>query len=313
MTGVQLPVVPGLPQPGRPLVIGVVNVTPDSFSDGGRWYEPEAAVRHGLQLLADGADILEVGGESTRPGAERPTPQEERRRVLPVITGLVAASAVVSIDTIRADVAADAVAAGAAVVNDVSGGMADPDMLGTAADSGVAYVAMHWRGHSVDMQSRAVYADVVSEVAAELSRQVALVLASGVSVERLILDPGIGFAKTAEHNWELLAGLQRILDLGQPVLVGASRKAFLGLLLPGADGQPRPAGQRDDASAALTALLATTGVWAVRTHTVTQHRDAIEVALRLGQEQRLAQQQQRLRAPDRLPGSDRVADKEVDR
>lgn len=280
----QQPVVPGLPQPGRPLVVGVVNVTPDSFSDGGQWYEPAAAVRHGLDLLTEGADVLDVGGESTRPGAERTTPAEERRRVLPVVTELAAAGAVVSVDTMRAEIAADVIAAGAVMINDVSGGLADPAMASTVADAGVAYVAMHWRGHAVDMQSRAVYADVADEVSTELARQVDRLLADGIAPDRLVLDPGIGFAKTADHNWGLLAGLDRVLALGFPVLVGASRKTFLGHLLAGPDGAPRPAARRDDASAALTALLATRGIWAVRTHTVSQHLDALRVALRLAAE-----------------------------
>lgn len=297
---VQQPVVEGLPQPGRPLVIGVVNVTPDSFSDGGRWYAPDDAVTHGLQLWADGADVLDVGGESTRPGAERPTVAEERRRVLPVIEALAARGAVLSVDTMRAEVAAAAVEVGAVLVNDVSGGLADPDMLATVAESGMAYVAMHWRGHSADMQRRAVYADVTSEVVDELGAQIDRARSAGIAAGRLVIDPGIGFAKTAEHNWELLANLDRVLALGQPVLVGASRKAFLGQVLADPDGAPRPAGRRDDASAAVTALLAGRGVWAVRTHTVRQHLDAIIVARRLA-------------GGKWLPGSDKVVAEEAPR
>lgn len=273
-------VVDGLPQPGRTSVIGVVNVTPDSFSDGGRWLDPTAAVDHGRQLLAEGADILDVGGESTRPGAVRPEPAEELRRVLPVICKLAALGAVISIDTMRADVAQACVEAGARVVNDVSGGQADPRMLGVVADSGVSFICMHWRGHSGQMESQAVYHDVVAQVGAELGRQAETALEAGIRPDRLVLDLGFGFAKTGDHNWQLLADLDR-LDLGFPMLVGVSRKRFLGTLLAGPDQSPRPADERDDASVALTTLLAQRRVWGVRTHTVRPHRDAIAVVERL--------------------------------
>jgi len=276
------PVVTGLPQPGRTVVMGVVNVTPDSFSDGGEWFTPEAAVEHGLALLAEGADLIDVGGESTRPGAARPDVAEELRRVLPVVEQLAAAGAVVSIDTMRAEVAARAIEAGAALINDVSGGRADPDMLPVVAAARLPYVCMHWRGHSVAMQRRAVYADVVSDVTSELRAQVEAALAAGIDPDRLVVDPGFGFAKTGEHNWTLLQRLEELDVLGLPVLVGVSRKAFLGALLAAPDGSPRPAAQRDDASAALTALLASRGVWGVRVHTVRPHRDAVAVAERLG-------------------------------
>ncbi|CAA9386728.1 MAG: Dihydropteroate synthase [uncultured Propionibacteriaceae bacterium] len=273
--------VPGLPQPGRTLVIGVVNVTPDSFSDGGRWFEPADAIRHALDLMAEGADIIDVGGESTRPGAVRPDQTEELRRVIPVIRELTAAGAVVSIDTMRASVVTAAVAAGARMVNDVSGGQADPAMMATAADLGVPYVCMHWRGHADQMQSRAVYRDVVVEVAEELTRQVERALKEGIAADSVIIDPGLGFAKTAEHNWQLLQRLDELDALGLPMLVGVSRKKFLGLLLADADGQPRPAPHRDDASAALTTVLALRQTWAVRVHSVRQNRDAVAVAARL--------------------------------
>ncbi len=273
--------VPGLPQPDRTLVMGVVNVTPDSFSDGGEWFDPDAAVAHGLDLLADGADILDVGGESTRPGADRPDPGEERRRVLPVVAALTAAGACVSIDTMRADIAAEAVAAGARLVNDVSGGRSDPTMLPVVAELGVPYVCMHWRGHSADMQSRASYGDVVSEVAAELRVQLAAAVAAGIAPERVVLDPGFGFAKTGEHNWQLLQRLDELDELGRPLLVGVSRKAFLGRLLADADGRPRPARGRDDATSALSALLAARRVWGIRVHAVRPSRDAVAVAERL--------------------------------
>ncbi|MGN6332556.1 MAG: dihydropteroate synthase [Motilibacteraceae bacterium] len=262
---------------GRCLVMGVVNVTPDSFSDGGIWLEPDAAVAHGLALLADGADLLDVGGESTRPGAGRVDPDEERRRVVPVVRELVAAGAVVSVDTMRASTAEAALSAGAAVLNDVSGGLADPDLPRVAAAAGVPYVVMHWRGHSTDMQSRAVYADVVAEVRAELAARLDAVVAAGVDPEQVVLDPGLGFAKTAEHNWALLAGLPELAALGRPLLVGASRKAFLGRLRPGPDGQPRPVLDREDATTAVTTLAAAAGAWCVRTHAVRPSADAVRV------------------------------------
>ena len=276
------PQVRGLPAPGRTLVMGVVNVTPDSFSDGGEWFDERAAIEHGLQLITDGADIIDVGGESTRPGAVRPDVAEELRRVIPVVRTLAAAGAVVSIDTMRAEVARQAVAAGARLVNDVSGGRADPAILPLVAETGVAYVCMHWRGHSEDMQSRASYGDVVVEVAAELAEQVGACEQAGIGADQVVIDPGFGFAKTAAHNWELLARLPELDALGRPQLIGVSRKAFLGALLAGPDGSARPARDRDDATTALTTLLAQRGVWAVRVHSVRASRDAVAVVQRLG-------------------------------
>jgi dihydropteroate synthase len=276
-----LPVVPDLPQPGRTLVIGVVNVTPDSFSDGGAWFDPAAAITHGLDLVAEGADIIDIGGESTRPGAIRPEVSEELRRVLPVIRELVAAGVCVSIDTMRVAVAAQAIAAGARLVNDVSGGKADPGMLALVAESGVPFVCMHWRGHSEDMQSKASYADVVTEVITELRTQLDTAARLGVAPDKLIIDPGFGFAKTGEHNWQLLQRLEEFDVLERPMLAGVSRKAFLGRLLADPDGSPRPAKDRDDATTALTAVLALRGVWGVRVHSVRSSRDAIAVAQRL--------------------------------
>ena len=280
------PVVAGLPAPGRTLVMGVVNVTPDSFSDGGTWFAPDAALAHGLALVAEGADVVDVGGESPRPGARRPSPGEELRRVLPTVAGLVAAGACVSVDTMRAEVAAAAVAEGARLVNDVSGGRADPAMLDTVAGLGVAYVCMHWRGHAHAMQGRASYDDVVADVVAELAEQVNLARTAGVRADRLVVDAGFGFAKTGEHNWELLDRLDELAALGLPQLVGVSRKSFLGSLLSGPDGSPRPPQGRDDATVALTALLAREGVWAVRVHAVRANRDAVEVVRRLSTQRR---------------------------
>jgi dihydropteroate synthase len=258
----------------RTRVMGIVNVTPDSFSDGGDHDDTAGAVAHGRQLLAEGADLLDVGGESTRPGARRVSADEELDRVVPVVAALVADGAEVSVDTTRAVVAAAALSAGARLVNDVSGGLADPDMLPFVAGAGVPYVAMHWRGHSTDMQSRAVYGDVVAEVSAELAGRRDAALLAGV--RDLVLDPGLGFAKDADHNWALLRRLDALDALGQPLLVGASRKAFLGELLGG-----RPAKDRDAASAAVTVLAAQAGAWAVRVHSVRASADAVRVVARL--------------------------------
>jgi dihydropteroate synthase len=263
---------PGLPRLDRCAVMGVVNVTPDSFSDGGAWATPDAAVRHGRKLVARGADIVDVGGESTRPGADRVAADEELRRVLPVVRALAAEGAVVSIDTTRASVAAAAVAAGARLINDVSGGRADPDMARVVADGGVAYVLMHSRGSSADMQTLARYDDVVATLAEELTAALEQMLAAGVRQEQVIFDPGLGFAKDAEHNVQLLAALPTLLALGRPVLVGASRKSFLGRLL-----GDRPVDDRDDATQAITALVAWQGAWGVRVHAVRPAADAVRV------------------------------------
>ncbi|WP_030268786.1 dihydropteroate synthase [Streptomyces sp. NRRL B-24484] len=269
---------PGLPTLDRCAVMGVVNVTPDSFSDGGLWLDPAAAVAHGLRLTAQGADLIDVGGESTRPGARRVTEEEELRRVVPVVRELAAAGAVVSVDTMRANVAAAAVEAGARLVNDVSGGLADPGMAEVVAATGAPFVVMHWRGQSADMDSLAVYDDVVADVTAELTARVAALLAAGVKEEQLVLDPGLGFAKTSEHNWALLGRLDALTSLGRPVLVAASRKRFLGTLLANPEtGELRPARQRDDATAAVSVLSARAGAWAVRVHDVAGTADAVRV------------------------------------
>ncbi|WP_395107551.1 dihydropteroate synthase [Actinomadura sp. SCN-SB] len=272
--------VPGLPAPGRCLVMGVVNVTPDSFSDGGAWFDADKAIRHGLDLMAEGADLIDVGGESTRPGAQRVSLQEELRRVIPVIEALSQQGVPVSVDTMRAEVAEAAVEAGARLVNDVSGGLADPAMPRVVAAAGVPYVVMHWRGHSHDMQTRAVYENVVTEVRDELARRVEAVLREGVDPSMIILDPGLGFAKHPEagHNWSLLANLDVLRAMGYPVLIGASRKGFLGRLLAAPDGTPRAFTDSDDATVAITALAAANGAWCVRVHRVRPNADAVRVA-----------------------------------
>ena len=270
-----------LPAQDRCLVMGVVNVTPDSFSDGGQWYGADAAIAHGLDLAAQGADIVDVGGESTRPGAQRIDEAEELRRVGPVVTELVRAGLTVSIDTMRARVAEFALDAGAQLVNDVSGGLADPDMPRLVAAAGVSYVVVHWRGHSHDMYAHAVYADVVAEVRDELAKRVDAVVRAGVDPGHVVVDPGLGFGKRPEHNWPLLARLAELGTLAGgtfPVLVGASRKGFLGQLLAAEDGTPRALTDRDQATVAVTALAAAAGAWCVRVHQVPPNVDAVQVA-----------------------------------
>ena len=263
--------------------MGVVNVTPDSFSDGGAWFGAEAGISHGLELAAQGADIVDVGGESTRPGAQRIPADEELRRVVPVIAGLASQGVPVSVDTMRAEVAEAALEAGARLVNDVSGGLADPDMARLIAGAGVPYVVMHWRGHSDHMQDRAVYRDVVAEVREELRQRVAAIVAAGADPALIVIDPGLGFAKHPEHNWVLLTHLDQVARLGEhgrpfPVLVGASRKRFLGRLLAGANGSPRPFAGLQDATVAVTALAASVGAWCARVHQVPGNLDAVRVA-----------------------------------
>ncbi|MGA1146229.1 MAG: dihydropteroate synthase [Candidatus Nanopelagicales bacterium] len=261
---------------GMPVVWGVLNVTPDSFSDGGRFTSIDEAVAHARSMCAQGADVIDVGGESTRPGAERVTAEQEKIRVLPVIKRLAAEGFVVSIDTMRAEVAAAAVSAGAQMVNDVSGGRADPQMHSVVAGLGVPYVIMHWRGHSDRMNELAVYSDPVRQVCDEITEEVAAAQAAGIGRDRLIIDPGIGFAKEAEHNWALLRALDSVNELGLPVLVGASRKRFLGALLADADGRPRESDGRDVATAVLNGLLAWK-VWGLRVHDVQATLDALKI------------------------------------
>lgn len=253
--------------------MGVVNVTPDSFSDGGRWFDADAAIGHGLELVAQGADLVDVGGESTRPGAARVEPAEELRRVVPVIRALSAEGVRVSVDTMRAATAEAAVGAGAEIINDVSAGLADAAMAPIAAATGARYVAMHWRGHSDRMDRLAEYDDVAREVRDELAARIDALVAAGVAAERLILDPGLGFSKRGAQNWQLLARLDELQSLGLPVLIGASRKRFVGQLLP----EDAPVEDRDLPTAVISALSAQAGAWAVRVHDVVGTRRALDV------------------------------------
>lgn len=262
---------------GAPVIVGVLNVTPDSFSDGGRYATLGEAVAHGVRMREDGAGLVDVGGESTRPGAERVAAETEQRRVLPVIRELTAAGVPMSIDTTRSAVAAAALEAGVVVVNDVSGGLADPAMVKVVAEAGCPYVIMHWRGHSRRMADLATYRDVVAEVRAELAARVDEAVTAGIEPGKIIIDPGLGFAKTAAHNWQLTRGFGQVLALGFPVLFAASRKSYLGRLLPGPAGEPRPVGEREAATVATSVLAAASGAWGVRVHHVRDTADAIAV------------------------------------
>ena len=248
------------------IVMGILNVTPDSFADGGRHNDFEAAVKRGLEMIAEGVDIIDIGGESTKPGAERVPETEELARVIPVIEALAKHGATMSIDTMRASTAKAAIEAGAQLINDVSGGLADELMLVTAAQLNVPYIAMHWRGHSKDMNSRAVYGDVVTDVISELQERIDAALDAGISQNNLIIDPGIGFAKDAHHNWEIIDSIDRFVAMGYPVLVGASRKRFLGGDNPD---------QRENATIALTKRLSGSGIWGVRVHSVKPHKEVL--------------------------------------
>lgn len=260
-----------------PVVMGVLNVTPDSFSDGGRYADRDAAVAHAVAMREQGADLVDVGGESTRPGAERVDADTETARVLPVIRELAAGGVPLSVDTSRASVAVAALEAGAVVVNDVSGGLADPEMTKVVAGAGCPYVIMHWRGHSKRMAELARYRDVVADVCAELRARVDEALAAGISADRIIVDPGLGFAKTPDHNWALTRRIDEVRALGYPVLVGPSRKRYLGLLLADPDGTPRPEEARDPATVATSVLAVAAGVWGVRVHDVRGTVDALAV------------------------------------
>jgi dihydropteroate synthase len=248
------------------LIMGILNVTPDSFADGGRHNEFDAAVARGLEMIAEGVDIIDIGGESTRPGADRVSEVEEIERTIPVIAELAKHGVKISIDTMRASTAEAAIKAGASIINDVSGGLADPQMLQTAARLKVPYIAMHWRGQSKDMNSKAIYNDVVIDVISELQERITAALDAGIEVGNLIIDPGLGFAKEAEHNWEIIDSIDSFVDLGYPVLVGGSRKRFLGGDSPD---------EREQATIDLTKRLATTGVWAVRVHSVKPHKEVL--------------------------------------
>ena len=248
------------------LVMGILNVTPDSFADGGINFETHIAIARGLEMIDEGVDIIDIGGESTRPGAERISALEEQVRVIPVIEGLAGHGVTISVDTMRAETARLAVRAGASIVNDVSGGAADAEMFATVAELGCKYTLMHWRGHSVDMNSKAIYTDVVSEVIEEVTLQLDKALAAGIKRENIILDPGIGFAKDVEHNWEILKRIDEFIALGYPVLIGHSRKRFLGGDTPDS---------REAATVAVTQSLVGKGIWAVRVHGVKANKDAI--------------------------------------
>lgn len=260
--------------------MGVLNVTPDSFSDGGLFFDSQIAITHAQQMLADGADIIDIGGESTRPGSERISVQEEMDRVLPIITELAKSEATISIDTMRAEVASAAISAGAHMINDVSGGKADPEMLGYVATLDVPYILMHWRGPSNIMNTLTDYVDVVQEVTSEIRTQVEAAVAAGISKDRIAIDPGIGFAKTVEQNWPILKHLSVLDELGLPILMGASRKKFLGELL-ATNGEPRTMNERESATTALTTLMALRKTWAVRVHDAKASSDAIAVVERL--------------------------------
>jgi len=249
------------------LIMGILNVTPDSFADGGRHNDFESAVARGLEMIAEGVDIIDIGGESTRPGADRVSETEELERTIPVITELAKHGARMSIDTMRASTAEASIKAGASIINDVSGGLADPDMLQTAARLQVPYIAMHWRGQSKDMNSKAIYNDVVNDVISELQERITAALDAGIKANNLIIDPGLGFAKDADHNWKIIDSINTFVELGYPVLVGASRKRFLGGDSPD---------EREQATIALTKRLATSGVWAVRVHSVKPHKEVLE-------------------------------------
>ncbi|WP_456697061.1 dihydropteroate synthase [Aeromicrobium sp. P5_D10] len=268
--------------------MGVVNVTPDSFSDGGKWLDADTAIGHGLALVAAGADLIDVGGESTRPGALRIDAAEELRRVEPVIRGLVAAGAIVSVDTMRASTARAALGLGAALINDVSGGRADPEMMSLAAESDSPVVLMHWREHSDQMQQHTHYEDLIVDICAELMVQVDQAVSAGVDPARIVLDPGLGFSKTGEQNWKVLAHLDEFIALGFPLLVAASRKRFLGELLAEA-AELRPIDQRDAATAAVSVIAADSGAWCVRVHDPAPSADAVRVSARIRQDRSVAE------------------------
>ena len=267
----------------RPLVMGVLNVTPDSFSDGGQFSVEEDAVNHARLLIAAGSNIIDIGGESTRPGAERISIDEEQRRVIAVIQRVAAepsfidSGARISIDTMNSQTAKAAVAAGAQIINDVSGGLADKEMFAVAAETGAILVISHWRGFSDRMDTLNEYQDIARDVAAELSTQVEVAIVAGVKRENIVIDPGLGFAKDMQQNWKLVARLDELEKLGLPILVGASRKRFIaGMLEPDEAGEVSNS-RRDLATAVLTALLLQRKLWGIRVHNVLATTDAIDV------------------------------------
>lgn len=262
----------------RPIVMGVLNVTADSFSDGGKWIDPEVAIAHAKEMAAAGADIIDVGGESTRPGAQRIDVELERERVVPIIEALSQVRIPVSIDTMRAEIAEDAIKAGACIVNDVSGGLADPEMAQWLTGTDVPYIVMHWRGASDVMNTLSTYDDVVSDVMTELQQRIDVLTRTGVDFRRLIVDPGLGFAKDTNHNWQILKNLDAFHRLGRPILIGASRKRFLGSLLADESG-PRAFAGRDVATDAISALAASHGAWGVRVHDVRGSLDSLLVGM----------------------------------
>lgn len=264
----------------RTLVMGVLNVTPDSFSDGGRFHDSEVAIKHALQMISEGADIIDIGGESTRPGSDRISVQEELNRVIPVISALADSGVAISIDTMRAEVAQLAIAAGANMINDVSGGKADPEMLGFVATLETPFILMHWRGPSNVMNTLTDYQDVVADVTLEISQQVDTAVSAGIARDRIAIDPGIGFAKTVDQNWPILKHLDVLEALGLPILMGASRKKFLGELL-SKDGIARDSDERESATTAISTLMAARGLWAVRVHDAKSSSDAIAVVDRI--------------------------------
>ncbi|PWL20883.1 MAG: dihydropteroate synthase [Candidatus Aquiluna sp. XM-24bin5] len=270
----------------RPLVMGVLNVTPDSFSDGGQFLEFDSALNHAREMASQGAQIIDIGGESTRPGSMRVSLDEEQQRVIPIIRAIKDELEVqVSIDTMNADTAAKAIAAGADIVNDVSGGLADPELFTAIADSECKYVLGHWRGHSDIMDSLATYSDVAREVVAELAEQVSMAVAAGISRDRIVVDPGLGFAKDMRQNWDLVARLDELENLELPILVGASRKRFIAHALDSENPQGVDVGRRDVATAVLTALLLQRKLWGIRVHNVSNTVDAISVVAALKEAQ----------------------------
>jgi dihydropteroate synthase len=264
---------PTVPDRRRPVIVGVLNVTPDSFSDGGKYTNVDAAIEHAVAMRTAGADFIDVGGESTRPGAKRLDPAKEQKRVLPVLKELIELGVPVSIDTMNSSTALAAVEVGVLVVNDVSGGLADPGMYRTVAETGVHYIASHWRGPSESMDADAIYDDVVVEVRDALKARIAELLVWGITPDKIVLDPGLGFAKTAQHNWAILKALPELETLGYPLMIGASRKRFLAPFA----GKDAPTQERDFATAVIGALAAQAGVWGLRVHNVAATATALDV------------------------------------